>query len=388
MSAMEYNSGRLKWGRNFLDSFTKDYSLPLYVYDLSVLRQNIRKLKSNLPSHTEIHYAVKANSHSRVLKEMASAGLGMDVVSGGEIEKVLESECAAEKIVFSGVAKSKSEIDYALEVGIGVFNVESMPELERIAQRAETKKAKAPIAIRVNPDVSAETHPHIHTGGAGDKFGVPIDQVGKAIEFSQTTKNLELKGFTLHVGSQLMKFDALMQALDKVWPLFKNLDPPITQIDIGGGIGYDYIKSQGIELDEYATLISNLHSKTGCQVLIEPGRWLVAGAGVLISRVEYTKFAGNKQWLIVDTGMNHLMRPALYQTEHRILPLKEPKGEKVMWDVVGPICESTDVLSKNIELPDSIKEEDFIAILDTGAYGYELTNHYNSRPLPKQIIID
>ena len=339
-----------------------------------------------------IAYSVKANSNLGVLATLAKLGCGADVVSSGELRRALKAGIPAEKIVFSGVGKTKSEIQLALQSGIWQFNVESLEELEALSSVAETMDVTAPVALRVNPDVVAGAHPNISTGKAGDKFGVPWSEAPHLYERIRELPNVKSVGIDVHIGSQIGELPPMGVAFRKTIDLalhLKNKGHEISQIDFGGGLGIPYESGDTPATPaQYASLIKELVGTLDIDVIIEPGRVIVGNAGILVSQVLYTKEAPDRTFLIVDAGMNDLLRPSLYGAHHDMIPLIEPEsnGPVRLYDIVGPICESTDKFAANRELP-TVNSGEFLAIMSAGAYGSVLSSQYNSRPLVPEVLV-
>jgi diaminopimelate decarboxylase len=343
--------------------------------------------------HT-ICYSVKANSNLSILRSLAKLGCGFDVVSGGELARSLRADrSVAKKIVFSGVGKTRDEMQAALRVGVLLFNVESASELEVLASCAAKLKRTARIALRVNPDVPAETHPYISTGLREHKFGVPI---GEAIElYARAAKHnfLQVAGVSVHIGSQITDFSPFSAAMERVAELVRQLriaGHNIEYVDAGGGLGINYrngLEDFASRVREYAKAISRPLNALGVTLLLEPGRSIVGPAGALLTRGLYRKKNGSKQFVVVDAAMNDLIRPSLYQAEHQIVPVQASATGHEIADVVGPICESGDFFARDRELP-STNEGELLAILDAGAYGMSLASNYNSRPRPAEVLVD
>ncbi len=370
---------------------------PCYVYDLANIKNRFEKLCEALSplQNLKVHYALKANANSEILKSFLNWGAGVDVVSAGEMQCALEHGFAAEKIIFSGVAKSVEEIDAAIDVGIKQINVESPQELIRIGQRAQAKNKKMAVAFRMNPEVNPVTHPYITTGMSENKFGMDRSFVPQLVRIlKEFPENLKLRGLTMHIGSQLLDLQAIKEAIQKLRSINHELDVlgfPTESMDIGGGVGIHYDQMSDEKdfktIQEYGAIVAQaLKDYTG-EVMIEPGRVLVGRAGVLLCQVEYIKKTSTKTFAIVNTGMHHLMRPALYQAIHRILPVvKDDSLSTHSYDVVGPICESSDSLGKNRILSE-LKQGDYLAICDAGAYGFSMANHYNLHPFPQEVVL-
>jgi diaminopimelate decarboxylase len=371
---------------------------PCYVYDLQNIKDRYAKLLQSLEglSQLSVHYALKANAHPQILKCLKSLGSRVDVVSGGELQHALDQGFSGDDIIFSGVAKSVEEIELALQSKIRQINVESPQELRRIGELALQYKQIASVAFRMNPEVSPETHPYITTGMSENKFGMDRSFIPELVAILQEYKDhLNLRGLTMHIGSQLTDLSAMKEAIQKLLAIgheFQVFGYPVSSLDIGGGVGIHYNTGDEAKdftlMEEYGrTVVHSLKDFKG-EILIEPGRVLVARSGVLLCQVEYIKSTPHKNFAIVNTGMHHLMRPALYQAQHRILPLQQKnlnKSQK-LYDVVGPICESSDFLAKNYPMPE-LQQGDYLAICDAGAYGFSMANNYNMHGLPDEIIL-
>lgn len=404
--AFFYRDGHLHIGTQsknikIQETLTQPWNRPTYLYDLDDIERRFEALKSALgPIHHSIHYAMKANSHATILQLLGQLGAGVDTVSGGEIKCALAAGIKPEKIIFSGVAKTVGEIELALKNKIKQINIESPQELERVAQIAQQLGYFADIAFRINPDVNPKTHPYITTGFRENKFGMDIEFIPELLALLQKyPKQLRLRGLTMHIGSLLFDLGVMREAIEKtlaVHDRFVNEGYPLDRLDIGGGLGirYETDRDEGefLLIQNFGKMIREvlepLRQKGPLpEILLEPGRILVARAGLLISEVQYIKKCSSKTFAILDTGMNHLLRPALYQAKHRVLPLlTEASSKLIEYDVVGPICESSDFLAKNILLPE-IKQCDLVAIADVGAYGFAMASHYNSHELPLEVCI-
>lgn len=390
---MEYLNRELCMGpskKNLL-SLCANYERPLYVYDSDLISLRYKQMSQAL-KNCQIYFAVKANPNLDVLRLLKSLGCGADVVSLGEIRRSLEAGFSASEIVYSGVAKTRHEISEALKLGVCQINVESVQELERIVSLAEELKLEAPIALRLNPDIDIKTHPYIATGLKDNKFGIELSLVPQIVEFLKSHPQVVLKGVSLHLGSMMLEFEGYKEALQKLRTVYQGLQAEfasVTRFDFGGGLGIFYdrfdLAQEEQLLKEYAAVTLEVLGDLGADLQSEPGRWLVAHAGLLVGQVQYIKPTQEKTFVILDTGMNHLLRPALYEARHRILPLRQNEGEMRV-DVVGPICESADFLAKDMVLT-SVAEGDFVAILDSGAYGYSMANTYNLQDLPQEILI-
>ena len=366
---------------------------PCYVYSAAAILANFRAYDQTFGAmpHT-ICYAVKANGNLAVLRLLAEAGAGFDIVSGGELERVLAAGGDPGRMVFSGVGKSVAEMEAGLKTGILLFNLESAPELDSLARIATRLKKHARVALRVNPDVPADTHPYISTGLHKHKFGVPIAQARELYRQMARAKYLQAAGVSTHIGSQIRDFSSFGAAMERVAALVLELrrdGHDIQFVDAGGGMGINY--RDGSEdfaslVAEYSNAVAAPLDGLGVKLLLEPGRAIVGPAGVLLTRVMYRKTNGDKKFVIVDGAMNDLIRPSLYQAEHQITPASFTPGENETVDVVGPICESGDFFARDRELPVT-KEGDLLAILDAGAYGMVLASNYNTRPRPAEILI-
>lgn len=366
---------------------------PFYLYDLDGMRTRLKTLRAVFPG-IEVHYAMKANSAKRVLRTFLSEGSGVDVVSGGEIRRALESGFQGKDIIFSGVGKTRNEIDLALGLEIRQLNVESPAELKRIVEMARAMGKQPRVAFRINPDVDAKTHPYITTGFRENKFGMGEEFIPELKEILREAKGaVKLVGLTMHIGSQLQDVAPIEAAIGKtraVYDFFLRDGHPLETLDVGGGLGINYkeehrIPSRDLELLEgYGAMLKRaLRGFTG-KVLCEPGRILVGSCGALIGEVQYIKASSDRSFLVLNTGIHHLIRPALYQAFHRILPVEEhSERRKISYDIVGPICESSDVLGKGREMPEIFAGE-FVAIADAGAYGYSMASGYNEHDLPAQ----
>jgi diaminopimelate decarboxylase len=380
-----------------LATLATQYGTPLYVYSASQISHRFQLFQqafSNRP-HT-ICYAVKANSSLAILRMLAKQGAGFDIVSGGELERVRKAhKPALKKVVFSGVGKQLWEIDVALEANILLFNVESEAELHLLAARAEALGKIARFALRVNPDVFAETHPYISTGLSEHKFGIDIKAARAIYRKAKKSKWLDPAGVSVHIGSQIRKVDPFAAALTRVTALIADLRKDghnIRYVDAGGGLGIDYGTSAfdpAKQVAKYTAALTAGLANEPAHLLLEPGRFIVGQAGALLTRVLYVKKNGAKTFVITDAGMNDLIRPALYHAHHEIIPIKQPSSSAtpLTADVVGPVCESGDFFARDRALP-TLKPNDLVLLLDAGAYGMSQTSNYNSRPRPAEVLID
>jgi diaminopimelate decarboxylase len=410
-----YRDGHLYCEDVDLVRVAEELGTPTYVYSAGTILDHYARLDTALQSLDHlICYAVKANSNRAILKLLVDAGAGFDIVSGGELYRALAAGSEAAKCTFAGVGKSREEIEYALEQRVYSFNVESEGELERIDYIAGAKQTCAPIALRVNPDVDPHTHEYISTGSRENKFGIALDYIAAVYERAAKMRNVEIVGVQMHIGSQITEAKPFASAIRKVAPIVRDLKLRygIRFFSIGGGMGIVYrralesgsgkwwhdhgCEASAFSLSDYAEAIVPALRELDVRILVEPGRFLVGNAGVLLTRVRYVKKSGSKNFAIVDAGMNDLIRPALYQSYHEIVPVIEPStitsrsttknksGEKI--DVVGPVCESGDFFALDREMPE-LHEGDLLAIMSAGAYGFVMASNYNSRPLPAEALV-
>ena len=365
---------------------------PAYVYSSAAILCNYRAYDESFGDvpHT-VCYAVKANSSLAVLSLLAKAGAGFDIVSGGELFRVIQAGGDPSKIVFSGVGKTAAEVEYALEHSIHSFNCESEAELALIDSLAARHGVKARFAIRVNPDVDASTHPYISTGLSLHKFGIPIADAPAVYERARRYQNLVAEGVSCHIGSQILDTSPILEAVDKALALAACLrakDHPIASLDLGGGLGVAY--HSGEDAPEIHSFIQALQERlraSALRIMVEPGRSIVGPAGVLLSRVLYRKRNGDKEFVIVDAAMNDLIRPSLYRAHHEIIPLRKNNRPQITADVVGPVCETGDFLARDRKMADSMPG-DFIAVCTAGAYGFAQSSNYNSRPRAPEVLVE
>ena len=370
----------------------EEFGTPLYIYSRATLERHWHAFDSALGKHPHlICYAVKANSNIGILNVMAKLGSGFDIVSQGELERVLEAGGEASKVVFSGVAKSRAEIMRALEVGIRCFNVESIAELHHINQIAGEMGKVAPISLRVNPDVDAHTHPYISTGLKENKFGVSVDEAREVYKLAATLPHVKITGMDCHIGSQLTELQPFLDATDRLIRLMEQLKEDgitLKHLDLGGGLGVTYTDETPPHPSDYATaLLNKLKDYEDLEIILEPGRAIAANAGILVAKVQYLKSNESRNFAITDTGMNDMIRPALYEAYMNIIEIDRTLGrEKAIYDVVGPVCETSDFLGKQREL--AIAEGDYIAQRSAGAYGASMSSNYNSRPRTAEVLVD
>ncbi|MGB8063065.1 MAG: diaminopimelate decarboxylase [Candidatus Sulfotelmatobacter sp.] len=378
-----------------LERLAARYGTPLYVYSAAMIRERIRGFARAFRSirHT-VCYSAKANSSLAILRLIARLGAGFDVVSGGELERVLRADShATQRVVFSGVGKTVPEMELALRAGILLFNIESASELETLAETAARMKRQAAIAVRVNPDVSAKTHPYISTGLCEHKFGVPIPEAETLYSKAAKQPYLKVAGVSVHIGSQITDVSSFTDALEKVADLVRALRShghDIRYVDAGGGLGISYESAADNftqRISAYARAVLKPLRRLNVHLLLEPGRSIVGPAGVLLTRAIYRKTNNRKRFLIVDAGMNDLLRPSLYHAYHEIVPVTLSAEDTEVTDVVGPICETGDFFARQREMP-VVREGDLLAILDTGAYGASLGSNYNTRSKPAEALVD
>ena len=407
MHGFSYKNGSLYCESVELAALARQHGTPLYVYSAATILDHYRRLDAALAGlNHEVAYAVKANSNLSVLRLLAAAGAGFDIVSGGELFRVIRAGGDPAHCTFAGVGKTRAEIVHALEQGIYSFNVESEEELRYLNQVAGELAVTAPVAVRVNPNVDAKTHKYISTGKSENKFGVDAGAIAGVYErAAKELPHIRLRGLQMHIGSQLTSIAPFIEAVDKIAPLARQLKDAhgIEFWSIGGGIGIIYqgaLASGGADwwqnqpeserpltIERYgAELVPRLKG-LGLKILVEPGRFIVGNAGVLLTRCLYQKKGSAKTFRIVDAGMNDLIRPALYEGHHEIVPLQQPADASTSAvDVVGPICESGDFFCQNRELPD-FKPGDYVALMSAGAYGFAMASNYNSRPLPAEVLV-
>ena len=370
----------------------EEFGTPLYIYSRATLERHWHAFDSALGKHPHlICYAVKANSNIGILNVMAKLGSGFDIVSQGELERVLAAGGEASKVVFSGVAKSRAEIMRALEVGIRCFNVESIAELYHINQIAGEMVKVAPISLRVNPDVDAHTHPYISTGLKENKFGVSVDEAREVYKLAATLPHVKITGIDCHIGSQLTELQPFLDATDRLIRLMEQLKEDgimLKHLDLGGGLGVTYTDETPPHPSDYATaLLNKLKDYEDLEIILEPGRAIAANAGILVAKVQYLKSNESRNFAITDTGMNDMIRPALYEAYMNIIEIDRTlEREKTIYDVVGPVCETSDFLGKQREL--AIAEGDYIAQRSAGAYGASMSSNYNSRPRTAEVLVD
>ncbi len=424
MHFFHYRDGKLHCEDVDLTRVAEKFGTPLYVYSAGTILDHYKRLDAALAELDHlICYAVKANSNRAILQLLADAGGGFDIVSGGELHRVLAAGGDPAKCTFAGVGKSCEEIEYALDQRVYSFNVESEAELEYIDRIASAKNLRAPVAIRVNPDIDPHTHEYISTGSRENKFGIALDGIPAVYERAAKMRNIDVVGVQMHIGSQITEAAPFAEAITKVAPIVRDLKSryPIKFFSIGGGMGIIYRRalesgsgkwwhdhggeSSAFSIRDYADAVVPPLRELGIRILVEPGRFLVANAGVLLTRVRYIKNSGAKKFAIVDAGMNDLIRPALYHSYHEIVPVEQRiwpspqsspsgrggreapgEGKTEKMDIVGPVCESGDFFALDREMPE-VREGDLLAIMSAGAYGFVMASNYNSRPLPAEALV-
>ena len=410
MHSFRYHNGSLHCEGVNLERVAEKYGTPLYVYSAGTILDHYRRLDSALSEIDHlICYAVKANSNRAILNLLSREGAGFDIVSGGELFRILAAGGDPQRCTFAGVGKSQAEIEYALDQRVLSFNVESKAELAYIDRIARSKGVQAPIALRVNPDVDAGTHRYVSTGRSENKFGIALDRVAEVYEQAAQMPNITIRAVQMHIGSQITEAAPFAAAIAKITPLILKLRErhPLEFFSVGGGIGIVYESSfasgsgdwwsekdrvratttRPLTIHDYVAAILPLLRAIGLRVLLEPGRLLVGNAGVLLTRVRYIKRTEHKKFVIVDAGMNDLIRPALYQSYHEIVPIREAQeSAREQVDIVGPVCESADFFAQDRQLPE-MKEGDLVALMSAGAYGFVMASNYNSRPLPAEALV-
>ncbi len=390
--SFSYRQGSLYCGNTRLSDVADEVGTPCYLYSAQDIISKFNAYAAGLEGQRHrVCYAVKANSNLAILGLLARAGAGFDIVSGGELFRVLKAGGDASAVVFSGVGKTADEIDYALREGIHSFNCESEAELTLIDSKAARLGKRAAVALRVNPDVNAATHPYISTGLREHKFGIPISQVEDVYERAKSLRNIDPAGVSCHIGSQLLETGPLLEALDALLALVDRLSSrgiAVRHLDVGGGLGVPYKANQKSPCPtRYAERVRERVAGRDLEIMLEPGRSIVAAAGVLLSRVLYRKQTGGKEFVIVDAAMNDMLRPALYSAHHEIIPVRQKGFGTVHADVVGPVCETGDFLAREREI-DNVFPGDVVAICTAGAYGFVSASNYNARPRPAEVLVE
>jgi diaminopimelate decarboxylase len=406
--AFHYRDGHLFCEEFDVAVAAERFGTPLYLYSAGTILDHYRRLNEALAGLDHlICYAVKANSNRAILRLLRDAGAGFDIVSGGELFRALKAGADSRKCTFAGVGKSRKEIEYALEQGVYSFNIESEAELDYINQIASAKNQRAPIALRVNPDVEAQTHQYISTGKSENKFGIALERAAQVYERASKMPAITVRGVQTHIGSQITEAAPFVAAIEKLAPLVCELKSKyaIEFFSVGGGLGIVYEssiasgsgdwwtsqRSHPLTIQQYVDAILPPLTRLGLRILLEPGRLLVGNAGILLTRVRYIKETAQKIFAIIDTGMNDLIRPALYGSYHEIVPVEGStssmsKDKTVKMDIVGPVCESGDFFAQNRQMPE-LCAGDLLAVMSAGAYGFVMASNYNSRPLPAEALV-
>jgi diaminopimelate decarboxylase len=391
MHEFKFKSNKLYCEGVSVEDLVKRYATPLYIYSYNTFIGHFLKLKKAFKEVDPlICYSVKANSNLAILKALVAKGSGLDIVSGGELFRALKAGCDPGKIVYASVGKTEGEIEEAIRKGILFFNVESLPELEAINRIARRLRKKTNVAIRINPDVAPKTHHYITTGKLTNKFGIDLATAEKVIFLGRKFSHVDIRGIHIHIGSQITDGAPFVEAIKKVIVFINSLKAKgisIEYLNIGGGLGIVYHNEKPQTADEFAGKVVPLLKASGLKIIMEPGRFIIGSAAILAVKVLYLKKTPLKNFVIVDAGMNDLIRPSLYDAHHEIVPLTASRKSKTMKvDVVGPICESGDFLAKARNLP-VVKEGDYLAVMCTGAYGFSMASNYNSRRRPSEILV-
>jgi diaminopimelate decarboxylase len=392
VAGFEYHDCSLHAEGVALSSIAAAVGTPAYVYSAGAITANYNAYAGALARVPhEIHYAVKANSSLGILSLLARLGAGFDIVSAGELFRVLEAGGNPAKVVFSGVGKTAEEIDYALGQGIGAFNCESEAELRLLDEIAGRLGRRPSAALRVNPDINAETHPYIATGLEDHKFGIPIDRAEQIYVDAGRLANIRLEGVSCHIGSQIFDTGVFLEALEAVVALAERLRArglEISQLDLGGGLAVSYRSQDATpSIETYAQSLASALDGKNLRLMLEPGRSIVGQAGVLLTKVLYRKRTGRKEFVVVDAAMNDLIRPALYQSHHEVIPVCRKEGPEIVADVVGPVCETGDFLARGRKMRD-VAAGELLAVCTAGAYGFVLSSNYNSRPRAPEVLVD
>lgn len=392
---IRFHENVLSVGGNDTRAIAAEYGTPTYVYSLAAVLENYKTIRDEYAKHhknVSVHFSLKSNANFTLVKALVAAGAGIDCVSAGEVYKALACGCPPEHVVFAGVGKTQEELQFAVAKGVGCFNVENELELVYLNDLAGRASHKVHVALRLNPDVTANTHPNIATGHGGAKFGLSAEVVTRLLSESATRfPNLLLNGVHIHIGSQLGDTLQTKKAIEITLALVQQF-PQVTAINIGGGMPVSYDNKPYPSIGEFAAEVCPLLQSY--QVLLEPGRRIVAPTGILLMKVLYRKEQAGHRLLMVDASMTEIMRPALYSAKHAVVPLEtsaedEPESEQVSFTIVGPVCETTDVLAKDVRLPKRVAQPgQLLALCTVGAYGFAMANNYNARPLPPQVVVD
>lgn len=391
MKSISYSQQQLMIEQRDVAGLAAEYGTPLYLYSKQQLLTNWQKFRQFWPAPHRLCYAVKANSNLAILQLLAAHGADFDIVSAGELKRVLRAGGSAKSAVFSGVAKSAEELTFALQQGIGCINVESAAELERVEQVAQSLGVSAPVSLRVNPDVDAQTHPYIATGMKANKFGIAMADAMPVFERAASLPHIELLGADCHIGSQIMSAAPFLDAAERMFDLVERLATKgilLTHLDLGGGFGVSYEDAGQLNVEHYLSQVLHMASAyPQLTLLLEPGRAIVADAGLMITKVEYIKTSEDKHFALVDAGMNDLLRPSLYQAWHDIIAVDENKNcQDRLLDVVGPVCETGCFLGHARHL--SVEQGDLLAVKHAGAYGFTMSSNYNTRARPAEVLVD
>ncbi|GAB4330426.1 MAG: diaminopimelate decarboxylase [Candidatus Abyssubacteria bacterium] len=392
MNLFKYKDDTLFCEETSIPRLADEIGTPFYLYSKNTILRHFRRLDESLAGIDHIIcYALKANPSLAICKTLCHAGAGAEVVSGGELLRALRVGIPPEKIVFNGNGKTEEELTRALENHILMINVDSESELKLLDRIAGEMGRKAPVALRVNPDIDPRTHPYISTGLKENKFGIAIEQALEYYQEARELSNIEVVGVHKHIGSQIVELSPLVESLQKIMPLvneLKRLGFALRYIDMGGGMGITYNDEEPPSFEEYVDAIRPMVKNSGCTLIVEPGRVLVGNAGILVTRVLHVKNSGQKTFVVVDAAMNDLVRPSVYKAYHKIIPVElRPDRKRIVADVVGGICESTDFFARSRELPE-VQQGELIAIMSAGAYGSSMSSNYNSRPLIAEIMVD
>jgi len=389
-SILKKNDGKFSIENVLVEDIIKKFSTPLYVYSKKIILDNYLNFKKQFEDMNHlICFAVKSNSNIAILNLLVNNGAGFDIVSGGELQRVIAAKGDPKKVVFSGVGKSQEDIELAIKHDILTFNVESEAELYRIQNTAKKLNKKASISIRVNPDVNPKTHPYISTGLKNNKFGIDEQNAISMYKIAKELDAIEIKGIDCHIGSQITELQPFEDSIKKLLALIdylKSIDILIEHIDIGGGIGIQYSEETPPTFADYGKAVKNILKERDLKIIFEPGRALIGKAGILLTEVEYIKNSSEKNFLIVNAAMNDLIRPSLYEAFHEIINLSPSDSERKKYDIVGPVCETGDFLGKDRLI--SAEENNILAVLDVGAYGMSMSSNYNSRPKAAEILVD
>lgn len=388
-----YHQGELQMESCAIRAVARNIATPFYCYSQARLLDNIRHCKEAFESRgIQIHYAMKANSTLHILSLIAKQGLGVDLVSSGELERALTAGFSPQRMIFSGVGKTRTELINAIETGVYQFNVESVEELALLNELAMQKNTQIDVALRVNPDVTVNTHKNITTGQKGNKFGIDMERVAGLSQQYSASSHISIKGLAMHIGSQICETEPYRLAVRKMMTLVDEITKAgadITRLDLGGGFGVDYGQGSALSFESIAKVIAKETQDFKGSVVVEPGRSLVADTGVLVSRINYIKEADPTTFIVLDAGMNDLMRPALYQAVHPIMTASEPKTNATKnYDIVGPICESTDTFARDYPLNESLLADDLVVFLYTGAYCSVMNSTYNSRTIIPEVMVN